>query len=192
MKKVEILKKMRVFDGFFKLDEAVLCYERFDGAMSPAVRRLAFERGDSAAAILYDPERDRVILIDQFKYPTYGNGDGWLVEVVAGAIDPGEVPDAAVAREIAEETGYVPTKLAPISTFYVSPGGSSERIFLYYAEVNSESRASAGGGVASEHEDIETREFAPAELFDMLDKGEIADAKTIIAIQWLRRVMEDA
>ena len=192
MKKVEILKKTRVFDGFFKLDEAELRYERFDGTMSPLVRRLSFERGDSAAAILYDPELERVILIDQFKYPTYENGDGWLVEVVAGAIDPGETPGAAIRREILEETGYVPAKLVPISTFYVSPGGSSERIFLYYAEVDGGSRASVGGGVASEHEDIETREFAPAELFEMLDKGDIADAKTIVAIQWLRRAMEDA
>lgn len=191
MKKVEIIDRKRVLDGFFKVDEAELRFERFDGKMSPVIRRLSFERGDSAAAILFDRERHKVILVNQFKYPTYEKGPGWIMETVAGAIDPGETHEAAMTRETREETGYVLTNLEPISTFYVTPGGSSERIFLYYAEVDGGSRESAGGGIASEHEDIEVLEFTPEELFGKLDSGEIADAKTIIAVMWLRRRLEE-
>jgi len=189
MKRVEIIEKKRLLDGFFKVDEAELRFERFDGTMSPTVRRLCLERGDSAAAILLDRERKKVILVSQFKYPTYEKGSGWLVETVAGAIDAHEEPAEAMKREIQEETGYAPTALEHISTFYVTPGGSSERIFLYYAEVNAGSRES-GGGLEAEHEDIEVLEFAPEELFTKLEQGEIVDAKTIIGIMWLRRRLE--
>ena len=183
-KRIVIYGKRRVFDGFFKIDEAELSFERFDGKMSPAVRRLCFERGDSVAAILFDSEREKVLLVKQFKYPTYEKGSGWIVEIVAGILEPGETPEAAVRRETLEETGYEIALLEPIARFYVSPGGSSERILLYYAEVLKQGKVGAGGGVTGENEDIETVEYSPGQLDHALASGEIQDAKTIIAIQW--------
>ena len=105
---------------------------------------------------------------------------------MAGIIDKNESPDSAARREVAEETGYKVAKLQHISTFYVSPGGSSERIILYYAEVDDSSKIEAGGGVASEQEDIITVELSVMEALEQIQSGEIADAKTILGILWLQ------
>jgi nudix-type nucleoside diphosphatase (YffH/AdpP family) len=183
-KRIVIYGKRRVFDGFFKIDEAELSYERFDGEMSLTVKRLCFQRGDSVAAILFDAERRKLLLVKQFRYPTYEKGPGWIMEIVAGILEPGETPEAAVRRETLEETGYEIALLEPIATFYVSPGGSSERILLYYAEVLNAGKVGVGGGVARENEDLKTVEYSPEELDHALASGEIQDAKTIIGIQW--------
>src|SRR5688572_10147660 len=135
MKKVEIKSKRYLLDDFFKVEEVYLRYERYNGEMSEEVRRLNFERGDGVAAILFNRDSRRVILIEQFRYPTYEKGPGWVVEAIAGMLEEGEEPEEAMRRELPEEVGYQVDQLRHISTFYVSPGGSSERIFLYYAEV---------------------------------------------------------
>ena len=192
MKKVIIDQQTRLFDDFFKVDEAYLRYERFDGTMTPVVRRLNFERGDSVSALLFNARTRRVILVNQFKYPTYEKGPGWITETMAGMVDKDERPEDAVRREILEETGYQVRDLQYISTFYVSPGGSSERVALYYAEVDDDQRAAAGGGLATENEDIAIVELGVKEALDQIESGEIADAKTIIALYWLRnRLHED-
>lgn len=179
-------EKKRILDDFFKVEEVHLSFEKFDGSMSSVVRRLNFERGDSVAAVLHHREKDAVFLVNQFKYPAYEKGPGWMTEVVAGMIDSGENPERAVRREILEETGYRVDKLTHIADFYVSPGGSSERIFLYCAEVSGASPAEKGGGLASENEDIQLIELSTAEAFRQLDRREIQDAKTIIGLMWLR------
>src|SRR5579862_1612112 len=161
--KVEIYSRQRVFDRFFKIDEATLRYERFDGNMSPQVTRLSFERGDSAAAVVFNTDTKRVILVNQFKYPSYEKGPGWMTEVVAGIVEPNESPETAIRREIFEEIGYEANSIEHISTFYVSPGGSSERIILYYAEVSNAGLRGPGGGLASESEDIKRIELTPEE-----------------------------
>jgi ADP-ribose pyrophosphatase len=150
------------------------------------MRRLNFERGDSAAALVWNRESQTMILIDQFRYPTYEKGPGWITEVVAGVLGKDEKPEKTIHREIVEETGYDAKKIDYISTFFVSPGGSSERIFLYYAEVTNKDKVSEGGGVATEHEDIRVNEYPWPEVQKMLDAGEIIDAKTIIALMWFK------
>jgi nudix-type nucleoside diphosphatase (YffH/AdpP family) len=193
MKKVIIEKTRRIFNDFFKIEEAYLRYEQFDGQMSPVVRRLNFERGDSVAALIFNPKTQRIILVNQFKYPTFEKGPGWITETVAGMIDKNESPESAVRREVMEETGYNVRSLEHISTFYVSPGGSSERIILYYIEVDDISKVAPGGGVASEHEDIVTVELGIEEALEQIGSGEIADAKTILGIMWLQnRLARDA
>ena len=185
-KKVELLSKKRLLDDFFKVDEAFLRYERLDGRMSPPLRRLSLERGDGAAALLYKPRVERLVLVRQFRYPTCAQGPGWLLELVAGMIGDGEAPEETVRREILEETGYEVRALRPISTFYLSPGGSSERIFLFYAETDDDARRGEGGGLAEESEEIELVEMGLEEAWSLLDAGEIADAKTLVALMWLR------
>jgi nudix-type nucleoside diphosphatase (YffH/AdpP family) len=185
-KKIKIQHKRIVFDDKFQIQEAEVRVQRYDGQMSKPVRRLVFERGDAAAAILFNRDSQKVLLIEQFRYPTYEKGPGWIQEIVAGVIKPDEKPEEAMRREIEEEVGYRVQQLTPISTFYVSPGGTSERIFLYYAEVGDGDRVSDGGGLADENEDVQLVEYSRSDLAQALACGQFQDAKTIIAVQWLQ------
>ena len=187
MRRVEIESKRTVLEGAFTVTETQLRFEKFDGQMSAMVRRLVFERGDSAAALLFNRDTQKVMLIEQFRYPTYEKGPGWLLETIAGVIEKDEQPEETIRREIREEIGYAVDELTYIATFYVSPGGTSERITLYYAEVGNADQVAAGGGKASEHEDIQRVDLTLSELWERLDNGTIIDAKTLIAAQWLRR-----
>lgn len=185
-RKVEIGSRTMAYNGFFKVEKVELRYERFDGTMSPNLTRESFERGDAAAVLLYNLDTERLILVQQFKYPAHRNGDGWIVETVAGMVDDGEEPAAAARREVLEETGYDLLRLEPIAHFYVSPGGSSERIFLFYGEVNEVSHVARPGGLEGEGEDIRLVEYSRAEFADAVATGQIMDAKTLIAAQWWR------
>ena len=184
MKRVVIEKLSRIFDDFFAIDEAWLSFERTDGTMSPMVRRLSFERGDSVAALLFDRDEQAIILGRQFRFPTHGKGPGWILEAVAGIVDEGESPQEAIRREVLEETGYRVDRVEHISTFYVSPGGSSERIGLYYAEVGQADHVGEGHGVEDEAEDVETVRISADRLQQALERGEIVDAKTLVALYW--------
>lgn len=190
MKRVEIESKRTLLNDAFTVTETKLRFEQFNGQMSSTVRRLVFERGDSAAALLLNRDTQNVMLIEQFRYPTYEKGPGWLLETVAGVIEKDEQPEESIRREIREEIGYEVHDLTYIATFYVSPGGTSERILLYYAEVGSADQVSPGGGKASEHEDIRRVDLALPDLWKVLDNGDIIDAKTLIAVQWLQRKLE--
>lgn len=185
-KKVEIQNKHIVFNDKFQIQEAVVRAQRYDGQMSKPVRRLVFERGDAAGALLFNYDSQKVLLIEQFRYPTYEKGPGWIQEIVAGVIKPDEGPEEAVRREVEEEVGYRVEQLTPIATFYVSPGGTSERIFLYYAEVGNSDRVSDGGGLADENEDIRLVEYSRSDLVQAVASGQIQDAKTLIAVQWFQ------
>lgn len=182
--KVRILKESREYDGFFKIDKAVLQHEKFDGNMSDEITRLNLDRGDSVAVLLHDPEEDSVILVRQFRYPAYVNdGPGWILELVAGMMAPGRSALSVARAELLEEAGYTVDDLEPIGRFYVSPGGTSERVLLYLGLAHG--KVSSGGGLTDEHEDIQIVEIPLTEAMKMVETGEICDAKTIIALQWL-------
>ena len=186
MRRVEVISRKRVLDDFFKVDEARLRFERYDGTMSEVVRRLNLERGDAAAALLVDVGRRTIHLVEQFMYPTLEKAGGWIDTVVAGMIDAGETPEQAIRREILEEAGFEAQRVEPIASFFVSPGGSSERIFLFCALVSEAARRSAGGGLASENEDIRVVEWRLDDFLARLEAGGLQDAKTIIAGYWLK------
>ncbi len=184
--KVEIISETREYDGFFKIDRAVLRHERFDGTMSEEITRFNFSRGDSVGILLYNPEEEAVILIEQFRYPAYVNdGPGWLLEIVAGMRDRERDVVTVAHAELLEEAGYKVEELEPITTFYPTPGGSSERMHLYFGRVTRGAKVAAGGGVAYEHEDIRTLKIPLKRALAMIESGEICEAKTIIALQWL-------
>ncbi len=185
MKKVVVEQEVCLLEDYFRVDEAIVSYERFDGKMNPPVRRLCLERGDSVAAIVFNRDRHNVILVEQFRYPAFKKGEGWIVEVVAGSIPAHETPEAALRREVREEMGYDIDRLHPIATFYVSPGGSSERVMLFYAEVTNAGRLAPGGGLAESGEDIRTVELSLQALRDDLMLARIRDAKTLIGVMWL-------
>lgn len=188
-RKVEVISERDIFKvAIFTLKQAELRYEQFDGQMSPAITRISFERGDAAAALLHDPATGRVLLVEQFRYPTLSHGNGWLVELPAGVVDEDETgqPELTMRRELIEETGYHVTELRPVLTFYTSPGGSSERIFLFYGHLQPDGAEHTSGGLVAEAEDIRIFLLTLDEALARVDRGEIADAKTILALQWLQ------
>jgi len=186
MKKVSIERKRYILDDFFKVEEAYLQFEQFNGEMSPLVRRLTVERGNSVAILVFNRSTQNLILISQFRYPTYQNNHGWMIEVIAGMVDPGETPEESARRELKEEIGANIESFEHIATFYPSPGGSSEQIYLYYSEVSGEqAKYKKTGGLVASGEDIKVVELTLDEALAKIKTGEIMDAKTIIGIYWL-------
>src|SRR5262249_52373328 len=129
-----------------------------------------------------------VIFTEQFRYPAYEKGPGWLLEIPAGTIEDGETDDPRVTlrRELMEEIGYEVMQFRKIASFYVSPGATSERIHLYYAAASPTDQKGKGGGLAAEGEDIRTVVMSVADALKKIESGEIVDAKTIIGLQWLQ------
>ena len=186
MKKVSIEQKRTIFDDFFKVEEAYLRFEQFNGEMSGLVRRLSLERGNSVAVLVLNRNNNKLIMVSQFRYPTFQNGHGWTIEIIAGMVDPGETPEQTIRRELQEETGLNIEIFEPISTFYPSPGGSSELIYLYYAEVSGEqAKYKETGGLLSHGEDVKAIELSLNDALAKIKSGEIVDAKTIIGLYWL-------
>lgn len=186
MKKVSIESKRYILDDFFKVEEAYLRFEQFNGEMSPLVRRMSLERGNSVAVLVFNRSTEKLILISQFRYPTYPNNDGWTIEAIAGMIDPGETPEESARRELQEEAGLTIETFEHIATFYPSPGGSSEQIYLYYSEVSGrQARYKKTGGLLASGEDIKVVELTLTDALARIKTGKIADAKTIMGIYWL-------
>jgi len=196
---VEILEEAEDYrlGTLFRIIRAKLRHRLFDGGMGEPISRISFERGNSVGVLLHDPENDTVILVRQFRYPVYAGlspeeraGEGaraaWILETVAGMQDPGSTAREVAHKELLEEAGYrVRGDLQPIASIYPSPGGSSERIALFLAEVDHLHKAGNGGGVEAEGEDIEVLVIPFAEALAMVDRGEICDAKAVIALQYL-------
>jgi nudix-type nucleoside diphosphatase (YffH/AdpP family) len=195
-RKAQIRRQTRLFDDFFKIDEVIVCHERQDGTMSPDQRRLIFERGDAVAIVLFNLDTKSVVLVDQFKVPSLigrrrddpKTTDGWITEAIAGMIDANETPEQAIIRETKEETGYRISNPKLISKFFSSPGGSSERIFLYFAEVREADRIGTGGGLGGE--DITVVLMPLNELLERLAQGSIEDPKLAIGACWLKDYLE--
>ena len=187
MGRVEVHGRRTLLDRFFRVEEVDLSHERSDGSMSRPLTRLNVDRGDGAAVVLHDPERGVVVLVRQFRFSTWENGPGWLHELVAGTVPEGQQPEDVARAECLEEAGYEVDRLEPIGSFYLTPGGSSERIFLYYAAVSAAHRRGPGGGLEEEGESIEILEWPEEQVWAALDAGRIADAKTLVGLMWLRR-----
>lgn len=181
--KYEILEEALVFDDFFKLKKAKIKHDTFD-SNSIEVDRLCFERGDSVAILIYEKDTDSLLFTNQFRYPTTKKGDGWILELTAGSIEEDEDPIARVKKEVEEEIGYTINDAELINTFFVSPGGTSERILLYFSEVNSTEKEFDGGGMKYEKEDIELVKLNTQEVLEMFKAQKFTDAKTIIGLQW--------
>lgn len=176
-----ILKEQIIFDDHYKIIEGRIRYDTFGGG-SNTVRHLAFDRGDSVAILLLEKESKNLLFANQFRYPTCKHNDNWIVEIVAGRLESGENPTEGIKREVLEELGYKIDSLEKIYTFYTSPGGCTERIFLFYAEVSEDDKKEIGGGAEQEDEDIQMVRIPISEIQGRLN--EFKDAKTILAIQW--------
>lgn len=181
----ELLGQRTAYRGFLRLQVYRLRFELFAGGWSEVIERDCLERGRVVAVLPYDPVHDSVVLIEQFRVGAIHTPVGpWLLEIVAGAIEPDETPPEVVHRESEEEAGCRLTALEPISQYLVSPGSSSEWVYLYVGRVDS---TGLGGlhGLADEHEDIRVEVVDRSEALRWLAEGKIVTSPAIIALQWL-------
>lgn len=180
-----IINKEILYSGFFRMEKYCLQHTLYAGGWSAAINRELFVRGSCVAVLLYDPERDKVVLIEQFRAGAILQPDrAWLVEIVAGAIEEGETAIEVAYRESIEEAGCEIQELIVINEFYTTPGGASERITLFCGKIDS---TQVGGihGLDHEDEDIWVRSVDFDEAYRMVESNEIESAIPIIAIQWL-------
>lgn len=182
---VRIDKRETVFQGFFRMDKLWLTHPRFDGQEMPVFTRELFIRGDATCVLPYDPVRDEVVLLEQFRLGALGRAQSpWLLELVAGMNEDGESPEEVAQREGQEEAGLTFSKLEKICDYLVSPGGTTEMIHLFHGQISAES---AGGlfGIEHEHEDIRAHVVSADDAIAMIHDGRINNAAAIIALQWL-------
>ena len=184
--KWSIIKKNIRYKGFFKLTEVELQHDLFAGGKSPVLVREIIDRGHAVAVLPYDPVRDEVVLVEQFRVGAGEDSDGpWLIEVIAGYQEPGESAEEVVHREALEEAGCLLSDVGLMHRCYSSPGGSNERVSLFFARTDS---SNIGGihGLDEEGEDIRVHVVSSQQAFDWLDSGRIDSAMPIIAMQWFR------
>ena len=180
--KYSVKNEQVVFNDHYKMLKASVTYDTFRGT-EISTNRLAFYRGDSVAILLYELESKSVILTKQFRYPTTKHQQGWMLEIPAGSMEKDECPLTCVKRETLEEIGYTLHQPQQISSFYTSPGASTEKAYLFYAEVSLKDKTASGGGNTSENEDIKIVKLPVSEIENWL-QNKIIDAKTILALQW--------
>jgi ADP-ribose pyrophosphatase len=184
-KEFKIINKEILYSGFFRMEKYCLQHTLYGGGWSAEINRELFVRGSCVAVLLYDPERDKVVLIEQFRAGAILNPDrAWLVEIVAGAIEENETAKEVAYRESIEEAGCDIQELIVINEFYTTPGGASERITLFCGKIDS-SKVGGIHGLDHEDEDIWVRTVNFDEAYRMVENNEIESAIPIIAIQWL-------
>jgi ADP-ribose pyrophosphatase len=184
--KWSIVSNKLLYSGFFKLYRFELKHDLFDGGESPVLTRELLDRHHAAAVLPYDPVRDELVLIEQFRIGAAEDVSGpWVMEIIAGLVEPGETAEQLVHREAMEEAGCIISDVIPVHHYYSSPGSSNEQIQIYFARTETEG---LGGvhGIDEEGEDIRVHVVSSDTAFDWLDQGRIDSALPIIALQWFR------
>lgn len=181
--RVRLVSKETVWKRFIHLQTLVFDQRMPDGRVI-RIDREVHDHGSAAAILLFDPKKDAVVLVRQFRPAAFVNGDPtFMLEVPAGLIDDDQ-PDEAIRREAMEETGYAVEEVQYLFETYASPGTLTEKVALFYARINMEEKAGLGGGLDTEGEDIEVLSIPLDQAFEMISTSEITDAKTIILLQW--------
>lgn len=177
--KTELLSKY-----YYTLNKLTFDYQLRNGNWVTQVRE-CYDRGDGAGILLYNKEKKTIILTKQFRMPTFlnSNENGLLVEICAGMLDK-DNPEACIIREAEEEVGYRLKKVVKVFEAYSSPGVMTEKMHYFIGEYSDDMKISSGGGLESEHEDIEVLEMPFKDAIDMLNIGQIQDARTIILLQY--------
>ena len=174
---------------FFAMEEHDLSWRRFDATMSEVATRAVFLSGDAVTVLPYDPVRDRVLVVEQFRAGPYARGDAgvWQIEAVAGRVDPFETPEEAARREAVEEAGLTLTDLEFVGRYYPSPGAVSEYLYSYVALTDLPDDAAGVFGVAEEVEDIRGHLVGFDALMGLVTSGEVDNAPLLITALWLQR-----
>ncbi len=188
---VEVLEQDTEYQGYVRVDVYSIRTRNFNGDWSEPYRRdivATGESGHATAALLYEPESDSVLLIEQFRMVNFLNTPerAWQLELVAGLIGIGEEPDNTIRREIIEEAGCETSQIEKICIFTPSPGVYSERVHLYLARLPQGIEAGVHG-LASEGENIRGHKMSFAQALELSDSGFIEDLKTMYALNWLAR-----
>lgn len=187
----EILERQVAFQGYFRIDKFKLRFRRFSGEWSRPILREIFERGHAAAVLPYDPARDEVVLLEQFRAGAMeAPGGAWLLEPVAGIIEDDEDAEGVARREAVEEAGVTVAELIHMWDYLVSPGGTTESVSLYLGRVDA---TSAGGLFGLEHEAEDIRAFVLPfdEAVAELSRRTTVVASLVIAMQWLALNRDD-
>lgn len=184
--KVRNIKKVLLSDNWYTLNKVVFDYKMPGGEWVEQARE-AYDRGNGATVLLYNVDKQTVILISQFRMPSYlnGNASGMMIEACAGLLD-GDDPETCVIKEAEEESGFRVSCVEKIYEAYMSPGAVTEIVHFYIAAYKDADRVSSGGGLASEQEDISVLEVPFKKAIEMVSRGEIKDAKTIMLLQHLQ------
>ena len=150
--------------------------------------RETYDRGNGATILLYNPEKDTIILTRQFRYPTYvnGNKDGMMIEACAGLLDKDD-PVSCIRKETEEETGYRISEVEKVAELYMSPGSVTEKLYFFLARYDEAMKTGEGGGITEEQENIEVLEIPLTQAWQMVNSGEIKDAKTILLMHYLQK-----
>lgn len=181
---VKLLSTEILSDNWYILKKVTYEYLKKDGRWQKQIRE-AYDRGNGATILLYNKEKNTVILTRQFRLPTYinGNEDGMLIEACAGLLDK-DNPEDCIRRETEEETGFKVTAVRKIFEAYMSPGSVTEIIHFFVAAYTSDMKINEGGGIEHEQEDIEVIELPFAQALKMMEDGQIRDGKTILLLQY--------
>ncbi len=184
-RRVEVIEKRTLYQGYSRLYEYRLRHSLHEGGMSAEITREVMARGHAVFVLPYDPVRDEVVMIEQFRIGPFANGDhAWSLESVAGMIEEGEEPEAVARREAREEAGLELGEIIHAYDCHTSPGAVSEHISIYCAHVDA---STAGGihGVKAEGEDIKVIVMGFEDIMQALDDGRINVGPVIVAVQWL-------
>ena len=184
---VEVQLREQSFNGYFQVESLTLRHRLFGGGWSPPLRREIFHRGDSVAILPWDPVIDELVLVEQFRVGALRAKESpWMLELIAGVVEPGESDIDVIHREVDEEAGCKVGRLKKIGTFYPSGGACSEQIRVFVGLVKGVQPGSIHG-LESEHEDILVHQLPRIEALAMLDRGEIKSGHTLLALHWLAR-----
>ncbi|MBC6994264.1 GDP-mannose pyrophosphatase NudK [Neolewinella lacunae] len=183
---VRIKETTLLSDNWYTLNKVTYEYRKPNGEWETQTRE-AYDRGNGATILLYNPAGKTVILTRQFRLPTFinGNESGLLIEACAGLLDAHNAEDC-IRKETEEETGYKVTAVRKIFEAYMSPGSVTEILHFFVAEYSKEMKVSEGGGLAEEQENIEVLELGFDEAYNMIYTGAIKDAKTIVLLQYAK------
>ncbi len=186
MSNINILSTEVLSDNWYILNKVTYEITQSDGSKQ-IQNREAYDRGNGAAILLYNASQQTVILTRQFRLPTFlnGNPSGMLIEACAGLLDQ-DNPEDCIKRETEEETGYQIREVTKVFEAYMSPGSVTEIIHFFIAAYDKTMKIHHGSGLVHEEEHIEVLEFPFETALEMIDSGEIKDAKTMMLIQHLR------